>query len=51
MTNQAKQIFSKYKWGIIAGVAVVVISTISLFSRPKSPEVALWKVERVQSTA
>ena len=52
MALQIKQLFSKYKWLMIAGAVMLVLLAIYYSSRAKPPEVALWKVERgiVEST-
>lgn len=46
MEQKKKGIPGKYKWLIIAGVAVATIAAIAYFSRAKPLQVVLWKVER-----
>lgn len=46
MAQQSKGFFSRYKWYVIAGIAVTIIAASVFFTRAKPLPVALYKVER-----
>lgn len=43
--EQSKRISRFYKWGIIAGVGVIVLAAIGFYTRTKPLPVSLWTVE------